>query len=277
MSRLLLIETSAALCSVALSENGNLLAYRESETPRSHAAMTAVLIEQVLSSQGLRIQDCDAVCVSEGPGSYTGLRVGVSSAKGLCFGAGIPLLAVGTLDILVAGALSRGEIPAGCDAIYPVIDARRNEIYTAPYQLSAGHGTSGGCVSGGSASASLRSDSTDEPSGGCVSGGCVSASLGAKRVGEVRPLIVGVDEFEIHPDGKQVVFIGDAAEKCQCLLSEQGADISHCTFIPCQPKASDMCTIAQQAFDAGNFKDVAYFEPFYLKEFVATVSKKKLF
>ncbi|MBQ1209653.1 MAG: tRNA (adenosine(37)-N6)-threonylcarbamoyltransferase complex dimerization subunit type 1 TsaB [Bacteroidales bacterium] len=235
MSRILLIETSAALCSVALCEEGKCVAYKESQTERSHASMTAVLIDELLKERNLRVQDCDGVAVSKGPGSYTGLRVGVSSAKGLCFGAGLPLLAVGTLDVLVEGAWTRGEIPAGCEGIFPVIDARRNEIYTAAY------------------------------------------SVKSERTGEIRPLIIGEDTFDIDINGKKLLFIGDAAEKCQRLLSEQGVDISRCTFINCQPKACDMCQAAQAAFDAQRFEDVAYFEPFYLKEFVATVSKKKLF
>lgn len=235
MSRILLIETSAALCSIALSEEGKCVAYKESQTERSHASMTAVLIDELLKERNLRVQDCDGVAVSKGPGSYTGLRVGVSSAKGLCFGAGLPLLAVGTLDVLVEGAWTRGEIPAGCEGIFPVIDARRNEIYTAAYTVNR------------------------------------------ERTGEIRPLIIGEDTFDIDINGKKLLFIGDAAEKCQRLLSEQGVDISRCTFINCQPKACDMCQAAQAAFDAQRFEDVAYFEPFYLKEFVATVSKKKLF
>ena len=252
MSRILLIETSAALCSIALSEEGKCVAHKESQTERSHASMTAVLIDELLKERNLRVQDCDGVAVSKGPGSYTGLRVGVSSAKGLCFGAGLPLLAVGTLDVLVEGAWTRGEIPAGCEGIFPVIDARRNEIYTATYSIN------------GTANGSLPQNAE-------------AAETKAQRTGEIRPLIIGEDTFDIDINGKKLLFIGDAAEKCQRLLSEQGVDISRCTFINCQPKACDMCQAAQAAFDAQRFEDVAYFEPFYLKEFVATVSKKKLF
>ena len=107
MSRLVLIETSTALCSVSLAENGAIVAYRESSAPKAHASLTAVFVQEVLQEKGLTIADCDAVCVSKGPGSYTGLRVGVSTAKGLCFGSRLPLLAVGTLDTLVAQALTQ--------------------------------------------------------------------------------------------------------------------------------------------------------------------------
>ena len=104
MERIILIETSTALCSAALAEDGVIVAYRESSAPKAHASLTAVFIREMLSERGLGVSDCNAVCVSMGPGSYTGLRVGVSTAKGLCFGAGIPLIAVGTLETLVAQA-----------------------------------------------------------------------------------------------------------------------------------------------------------------------------
>ena len=106
MARILLIETATARLSVALAENGMAVASRVCDEPRQQASLTAPLVKEVLDSQGLRVSDCDAVCVSKGPGSYTGLRVGVSTAKGLAFGAGIPLLAVGTLDILAQAAPS---------------------------------------------------------------------------------------------------------------------------------------------------------------------------
>lgn len=111
--RIILIETSTSLCSVALLEDGQITASRRSDIPRAHASMTAPFVKEVLDERGLRVQDCSAVCLSMGPGSYTGLRVGSSTAKGLCFGAGIPLLAVGTLDVLVAQALQEG-LPEGC-------------------------------------------------------------------------------------------------------------------------------------------------------------------
>ena len=158
MERIILIETSTALCSVALAEDGAVTAYRESSAPKAHASLTAVFVQEVLAERGVTLADCDAVCVSMGPGSYTGLRVGVSTAKGLCFGAGKPLLAVGTLDTLVAQAQSssaeaeanvepqsglypRAEASAGEDGatdmanveprpryIVPMIDARRMEV-----------------------------------------------------------------------------------------------------------------------------------------------------
>ena len=101
MDRIILIETSTSLCSVALVEDGVVVSEKLSDEPRAHASMTAPYVSEILKERGLRVQDCSAVAVSKGPGSYTGLRVGVSTAKGLCFGAGIPLISVGTLDTLI--------------------------------------------------------------------------------------------------------------------------------------------------------------------------------
>lgn len=229
MSRILLIETSTALCSVALADGGRIVASRESDIPRTHAAMTAPFVKEILSSQGLAAADCDAVCVSAGPGSYTGLRVGVSTAKGLCFAAGIPLLSVGTLDILALQAIERG-LPEGCRAIVPMVDARRMEVYTAVFS----------------------------PEGG--------------RETQVEPRIIDSGSFGEELAAGKVVFIGDGAEKCSEVIKSPNA-----VFVREYPRASAMAAPAQEAFDRGEFRDCAYFEPFYLKQFVATVSKKNLF
>ena len=230
MSRIILIETSTGLCSAALAENGKIAAYKESSALHSHASLTAVFIKEILDDRGLSVKDCDAVCVSMGPGSYTGLRVGVSTAKGLCFGAGLPLLAVGTLDVLVWQALAEGIAPEGCKYIVPMIDARRMEAYTAVFNNDG------------------------------------------KQVRETKPEIFSAESFmDLLEEGK-VLFIGDAADKCSTVISHQNA-----TFFNCCPKASSMLMPALSEYKEKRFKDTAYFEPFYLKEFVATVSKKKLF
>ena len=132
MERIILIETSTALCSTALAEDGAIVSYKESSAPKAHASLTAVFIQDMLSERGLTIADCDAVCVSMGPGSYTGLRVGVSTAKGLCFGSRKPLIAVGTLDTLVAQASAEAE--GNYRYIIPMVDARRMEVYTAVFE-----------------------------------------------------------------------------------------------------------------------------------------------
>ncbi len=258
MERIILIETSTALCSVALAENGEVVSYKESSAPKAHASLTAVFINDMLAERGLTLADCDAVCVSMGPGSYTGLRVGVSTAKGLCFGSGKPLLAVGTLDTLVAQAAhaipdsrhvipdstqnvipdSRHVIPdlirnlpaSGFTHIIPMVDARRMEVYTAVFT----------------------------PEG--------------RQLTETSPVIIDETSFASYLEEGPVLFIGDGAGKCADLIRHPNA-----RFLQCHPKASAMLKPALKAFREGRFEDVAYFEPFYLKEFVATVSKKKLF
>ena len=111
MPRIILIETSTALCSTAICDGNGVVCSRRSTEPRAHASKTAVFVQEMLAECGWTVADCDAVCVSKGPGSYTGLRVGVSTAKGLCFGADRPLLAVSTPDILVRQAIEGGMLP----------------------------------------------------------------------------------------------------------------------------------------------------------------------
>lgn len=229
MATLLLIETSTALCSVALSKDGSIIASRQN-SERQHASLTAPFIKEVLDEGGITASDCDAVCVSMGPGSYTGLRVGVSSAKGLCFGASIPLLAITSLETLVWQAIGSGAVPEGCRYIVPMIDARRMEVYAAVYS----------------------------PDG--------------KLVKDTEPVIVDENSFSSELSEGKVLFIGDSALKCKGVISSSNA-----CFMECCPQASSMLAPALEEFKEKRFKDIAYFEPFYLKEFTATVSKKKLF
>ena len=236
MAKLILIETAASMLSTAIVEDGRIICSLESDEPRSQAAMTAPFIKQMLDQAGLKARDCDAVCVSKGPGSYTGLRVGVSTAKGIAFGAGIPLIGIGTLDILAAqGRMVASTIPGAPEGIFdfivPLIDARRMEVYTAVY------------------------DGT------------------GKRLTEVAPRIIDQNSFasEIDPSAS-VLFIGDAADKCREPLARPGAH-----FLQTFPKAAAMASLATEAYEKKQFEDVAYFEPFYLKDFIATVSQKKLF
>lgn len=228
MERIILLETSTNLCSAALVEDGVITAYRESSQPRAHASLTAVFVDEILRERGLAPSDCDAVCVSKGPGSYTGLRVGVSSAKGICFGARLPLLSVGTLDTLVYQAIAEGLVPEGCTHIVPMVDARRMEVYTAVFS----------------------------PDG--------------KRLTEVEPKIIDQDSFSEITKTGPVLFIGDGAGKCESVIG------GNATFVQCCPKASAMLVPAVNAFRQKMFEDVAYFEPFYLKEFVASKPKNLL-
>ena len=228
MARILLIETSTAQLSAALAEDGVVKTYRICEEPRMQAALAAPYVKEVLGD--LSVKDLDAVCVGKGPGSYTGLRVGVSTAKGLCFGAGIPLLAAGTLDVLVQEAHRTGVVPEGCRAIVPMVDARRMEVYSAVFSPD-----------------------------------------GRQRT-ETRPVIVEAGSFAAELAEGPVLFIGDGALKCREILSSDNA-----FFAEAFPTAMAMAPLAEAAYDEKRFEDLAYFEPFYLKDFVATVSRKKLF
>ena len=234
MERILLIETSTALCSTALAENGVITSYRESSAPKAHASLTAVFIQEMLAERGITLDGCNAICVSKGPGSYTGLRVGVSTAKGLCFGSGKPLLAVGTLDTLVAQADAElltvnPDLTGDIRFVIPMIDARRMEVYSAVFS----------------------------PDG--------------TQITETTPVIVDENSFAEYLEQGPVLFIGDGAGKCADVIKHPNAH-----FCQCHPKASSMLSPAIAAYKEKRFEDVAYFEPFYLKEFVATVSKKKL-
>ena len=229
MDRIILIETSTSLCSTALAEDGRIVSERISDEPRVHASKTALFVSGMLSEKGLKVADCDAVAVSKGPGSYTGLRVGVSTAKGLCFGAGIPMISVGTLDTLVWQALDGNMLPEGCRYIIPMIDARRMEVYTGIFT----------------------------PDG--------------KQVSPTVAQIIDSGSFKTQLEEGPVLFIGDGADKCKDTITSQNAH-----FIQCCPKAASMMRPALEALTAKRFEDVAYFEPFYLKEFITTVSKKKI-
>lgn len=223
MARILLIETSTSVLSVALAQDGTVVSERVCTEPRMQASLTAPLVKEVLDQAGLGTKDCDAVCVSSGPGSYTGLRVGVSTAKGLAFGANIPLLSMCTLDILVDSIEDRPSF------IVPMIDARRMEVYTAVY------------------------------------------SADGKRLTEVEAKVVGPDSFAEYLAQGEVLFVGDGALKCKDVIGHP-----HARFQEAFPLARDMAKGAQKAFDDGKFENLAYFEPFYLKDFIATVSKKNL-
>lgn len=247
-SRLILLETSTALCSTALAEDGKVVCTRRSDEPRSHASVTAPFVKEMLDECGWTVSGCDAVCVSKGPGSYTGLRVGVSTAKGLCFGADRPLIAVDTLEVLASQAIGAGCMPEGCAGILPMVDARRMEAYAAVFS----------------------------PEG--------------LRLSEIAPVILEEGSFgELFAKGP-VVVIGDAAGKFAALRCPDGQGtklaagepvtpglIGGHRYVQCCPEASAMLVPAMRRYAKKEFEDVAYFEPLYIKEFTATVSRKKLF
>ena len=226
MAKLLLIETSTSLCSAALADDGCIVSSRKSTEPRAHASMTAVFIKELLEEAGWAVHDLDAVAVSAGPGSYTGLRVGSSTAKGLCFGGQVPLIAVGTLDILARQAIE-GGLPEDCHAILPMVDARRMEVYTAVYS----------------------------PEG--------------TRMTDITPVVLDENSFSDLFASGPVAVIGDAADKFAGLVGTEGHQ-----FRQTCPEAAAMLVPAMQKFAKKEFEDIAYFEPFYLKQFIATTPKK---
>jgi len=236
MASILNIETATPLCSVALAVNGKVIARRETTEEKSHASRLTVFIEEVLKESNFKITDLDAVAIGKGPGSYTGLRIGVSTAKGICFGANLPLIAVGTLRIMFKEVITNPDLLKRealiiKDALFsPMIDARRMEVFT-----------------------------------------CLLNSKG-EVVEPVSARIVDADSFRSSLLDHTVVFFGTGMEKCRDTLSHQ-----HAVFIPdIYPGASSLALLAEEKFNHHDFEDIAYFEPFYLKDFIATISKKRL-
>ena len=223
------IETATTVCSVAVSDNGKVIIDKVSYDGPSHASLLGVFVEDVVKesrSLGLKI---DAVAVSSGPGSYTGLRIGVSMAKGLCFGYNVPLLSIPTLDILAYKAIKQ---IAPEDAIFcAMLDARRMEVYSAIYNCTL------------------------------------------DQIRDTEAEIITEDTYVHLLDKQTVCFFGSGAGKCKNLIKSQNA-----VFIDdLHPLASDMIILSDKAYLERRYENVAYFEPFYLKDFVATVSKNKLF
>ena len=232
MALILAIETGTDICSVALVRDGELVALRESDEERNHAKKIGVFVDELLRESGIAADELDAVAVSKGPGSYTGLRIGVSFAKGLCYGQNIPLVAVGSLDSLTE--VAREDYEAGIldienwneATLCPMIDARRMEVYT---QLFNAEGVA---------------------------------------QNDVEAKILDNESFT-EERKKPFVIFGSGAAKCAEVL--QGA-----TLIEVVPSARGMARLAEQAFNDGKTEDVAYFEPFYLKDFVVGTAKKSL-
>lgn len=226
MALILNLETATTVCSVALAKDNQLLVLKEVNGDYTHAENLTSFVEQATQEAGFSLTDVDAVSVSKGPGSYTGLRIGVSTAKGLCYALDKPLIALNTLEHSAYGcAIKTGE----ADALFcPMIDARRMEVYCAVY------------------------DKLNK----------VIRSTAAEII----------DEHSFHELLKKhrIYFFGDGAEKCKSVLAKH----SNAVFIDhLYPSASNMITLSEKSFNAKEFEDIAYFEPFYLKDFVA--GKKK--
>jgi tRNA threonylcarbamoyladenosine biosynthesis protein TsaB len=229
MSCILHIETSTEACSVAVSEDGLAVFSKEDLKGPSHAVQLGVFVDEALSFVDSRAMPLDAVAVSCGPGSYTGLRIGVSMAKGLCYGRNLPLIGLPTLEVLCVPVLLHQDLPEEA-LLCPMIDARRMEVYAAVYD---------------------------------------------RALNVVRPTgadVVTADTYREYLDRGPVYFFGNGADKCREVINHPNAHF----LADIRPLAKWMFPLAEKAKAKGDFKDVAYFEPFYLKEFVATKSKNPL-
>lgn len=235
MAGILLIETSTEVCSVAFAKNDELRFTKESKEGLKHSELLTVFIEELFSKNNLSISAIDAVAVSKGPGSYTGLRIGVSVAKGLCYALDKPLIAINSLDVLGKYAAQHVNEysnfrPEDNILFCPMIDARRMEVYTALYN-----------------------------------------SLG-ERINQVSAEIVDENFIHEYLEKQLVLFLGNGAQKCKNTIKHKNAIFQG----PVKTSAQFMQKIAQHKYNISEFENVAYFEPFYLKEFVATIPKNKI-
>lgn len=228
MSLILQLETATASCSVALTENGQVLAVKEKNERNIHAEVITLFIQEVLALSGKSNADIDAVAVSSGPGSYTGLRIGVSTAKGLCFALDKPLIAVQTLKAMADGMLQQLQLPHGSNTLLcPMIDARRMEVFTAVFDAKG------------------------------------------QQVNATEAKIIDQDSFADLLNQHEIIFFGDGAEKCRETLTHPNARIVS-TFVNSAAHLTEQATAKLNAVD---FEDVAYFEPYYLKDFIAGQKK----
>ena len=230
---ILCLETATPVCSVALCDSvGNILK-RESSGNRSHATQLTSFIEELLSEAGISPQELEAVAVSKGPGSYTGLRIGVSVAKGIAYGASVPLIGVDTTRSMFNGVIADASQKYGTDStslFCPMIDARRMEVY---YSLFDARGN-------------------------------VFKDISAEIISE--------ESFSGIADDVRIVFFGDGSEKCRNVTKHKNSVFISDFII----SASYMYKTASEKLRAGQSEDVAYFEPFYLKDFITTVQRKNI-
>ena len=224
----MLIETSAKICSAALAVDGKVVFSKKNDEGMAHARLLPGFVDEVLKNLGGA--KIDAVAVSSGPGSYTGLRIGVATAKGLAFGYDAPLISVPTLELLAYTVKSSVEVEKDA-LICPMIDARRMEVYSQLFDADV------------------------------------------KKAGETQAEIITEDSYkELLQTGKKIYFAGDGSAKCSGVITSENA-----VFVDSiEPDAANMAELAERRLRNGEFVDVAYFEPFYLKDFVATQSKHKV-
>lgn len=227
MALILNIDTSTSVCSVALAKDGEVIALKENNEGLNHSILLGSYIDELFKETQILPQQLDAVAISMGPGSYTGLRIGVSMAKGLCYGTSKPLIAVPTLQALALSVSSRLQE----DAWYcPMIDARRMEVYTAFF------------------------DKENQP------------------LIDTKAEIIDEHSFADLLTSHKIYFFGNGSDKVRNILTAPNA----CYIEQVETSAIHMPEISEQRFAERLFEDVAYFEPFYLKDFIATTPKKKV-
>jgi tRNA threonylcarbamoyladenosine biosynthesis protein TsaB len=234
MACILCLETSTEVCSAAIAEDGKIVDFREDLTGQNHSRLLTAFISELLTANGMKASDFDAVAVSEGPGSYTGLRIGVSAAKGICYGAEIPLIAISPLEAMASYVIENKVdldlIPREKDRLVPMIDARRMEVFMAEYDWQL------------------------------------------NPISPVEARIIDAESFHDSEDESLLLFFGNGSAKCKTVLSD-----TRFRFIDGIIASSrNMAVLANHKFKLGNFVDVAYFEPFYLKDFIATVPKNSV-
>jgi tRNA threonylcarbamoyladenosine biosynthesis protein TsaB len=226
---ILQIETATTVCSVALAGDGEVIAFKQIDERNIHAEVITVFIDELVNNAGVTYNDIDAVAVSCGPGSYTGLRIGVSTAKGLCFALDKPLIAIETLGAMADGVMIQAENLGADTLLCPMIDARRMEVYTAIFDMEG------------------------------------------KKIKLTTAEIIDENSFSDLLQNHKILFFGDGAEKCKAVLGNN----ANAEFLPgFSNSARHMTRRTAEKFRLKEFEDVAYFEPYYLKDFIA--GKKQL-
>ncbi len=222
MALILNIETSTKKCSVSIGRQGKVIALQEvNDGSYSHSEKLHSFIGKVIEEANISISDLSAVAVSKGPGSYTGLRIGVSTAKGLCFALEKPLISVPTLQVLAL------QVKEDKGLVIPLLDARRMEVYSSVFNVEN------------------------------------------QQLRDVKAEIIDENSFKEYLEEQTVYFLGDGAEKCKNIITHPNAIYIDDAL----PSAKEMALLSYQKWEKKDFEDVAYFEPYYLKDFVATKSK----
>lgn len=235
MALILNIETSTEVCSVSLARNGEVIHSRENLTGQNHAMLVTVFIDELLAESNLAMEQLDAVAVSGGPGSYTGLRIGVSVAKGICYASNLPLIAITSLEAMADHIINHPgsyHLPETENVLFcPMIDARRMEVYTSFYDKAG------------------------------------------KQIRRIQADIIDHQSYLSFLENNSVLFFGNGSAKCRDAINHPNAQFINGIIT----SAEHMIPLAERDFQLQKFVNVAYFEPFYLKDFVATIPVKNIF